>query len=450
MQFFNDDKIYHPKTREYFKEVVSSYSSGNYRSAISTLYSVVVCDLLFKLDELVDVYSDTKAMEILNSVDGVRENSKNFILSQWEGDLVQRIHRETKLLNDIAYKHFEDLKWHRNVAAHPVLNENHELYVPNQETVIALITNALQDVLTRPSIFIKDVVDSLTEDITARQGLYQEDRKKFQDFFKRKYYVHMDYPMKSKLFLTLWKFAFVGDKDPNCMNNLVGLRRALLALTETLSENEVKDIAQVNNAKCIVSLDDKCVENLMQFLAMCQHNMFSYLGVDTKNVITTKRDHIPNAKLYCWFIFDTVEAHFQYLNANTQNSTFAEWAVRRFVEHYREIGCISYVIGFCIDYYGKSNSYDCADDRYRNVICPILLFLTRGEQFEKLFDCINANSQIYNRRDAYYTNGQIVKCASRILPKDYNYSRYENLKFNERILEHHADTDVEETLITEF
>ena len=39
------DNIYSSKTREYFREVLSSYSNGNYRSAVVMLYSVCICDL---------------------------------------------------------------------------------------------------------------------------------------------------------------------------------------------------------------------------------------------------------------------------------------------------------------------------------------------------------------------------------------------------------------------
>ena len=59
------EEIYFAKTKEYFQEVMSSYSIGNYRSATVMLYSVAICDLLFKLQELKDMYNDTVANEIL-------------------------------------------------------------------------------------------------------------------------------------------------------------------------------------------------------------------------------------------------------------------------------------------------------------------------------------------------------------------------------------------------
>lgn len=57
--FLEADGIYFSKTKEYFKEVVSSYINGNYRSATVMLYSVAICDILFKLQELKDMYNDS-------------------------------------------------------------------------------------------------------------------------------------------------------------------------------------------------------------------------------------------------------------------------------------------------------------------------------------------------------------------------------------------------------
>lgn len=51
------EDIYFAKTKEYFNEVLSNYANGNYRSAIVMLYSVAICDLLFKLQELLDMYA---------------------------------------------------------------------------------------------------------------------------------------------------------------------------------------------------------------------------------------------------------------------------------------------------------------------------------------------------------------------------------------------------------
>lgn len=78
----NAENIYFPQIKEYFREIVSSYDNGNYRSAMVMLYSTIVCDLLLKLKELADVYSDQKAekyWKILTGNEKMRtvQNGKN-------------------------------------------------------------------------------------------------------------------------------------------------------------------------------------------------------------------------------------------------------------------------------------------------------------------------------------------------------------------------------------
>ena len=49
LYLMNAGDIYFPQIKNYFREIVSSYDNGNYRSAIVMLYSTIVCDLLLKL-----------------------------------------------------------------------------------------------------------------------------------------------------------------------------------------------------------------------------------------------------------------------------------------------------------------------------------------------------------------------------------------------------------------
>ena len=66
--------IYFAKSKEYMQEVIESYSIGNYRSAIVLLYSVAVSDIMLKLKELIDMYNDTIASEILSNIDRIRND----------------------------------------------------------------------------------------------------------------------------------------------------------------------------------------------------------------------------------------------------------------------------------------------------------------------------------------------------------------------------------------
>lgn len=125
--FPESEEIYFKKTWEYFKEVVSSYSNENYRSAIVMLYSISICDILFKLQELKNMYNDSMAAKILKKVEDLRNNKDCLSKSKWEKELVDEVYNETNLLDLESYTNLNHLYDYRNFSAHPALNENYEL-----------------------------------------------------------------------------------------------------------------------------------------------------------------------------------------------------------------------------------------------------------------------------------------------------------------------------------
>jgi len=70
------ERIQNSKTKECFKEVVSSYTMENYRSAVVMLYSVVIADLIYKMQDLGDLYNDEKADNILTEIKTMQEKMK--------------------------------------------------------------------------------------------------------------------------------------------------------------------------------------------------------------------------------------------------------------------------------------------------------------------------------------------------------------------------------------
>src|SRR5699024_5020270 len=123
------DKIYFSKTKTYFKEVLSSYSNGNFRSATVMLYSIAICDILFKLQELRDVYNDSVAIEILDSVEKTQTSSKS--KSSWEKVLIDEVRQKTQLLEIQAYSNLIHLYDDRNLSAHPAMTQDYELISPS-------------------------------------------------------------------------------------------------------------------------------------------------------------------------------------------------------------------------------------------------------------------------------------------------------------------------------
>ena len=72
------------------------------------LYTVVICDLVFKLNDLRDIHNDEKASKILDDLEVDRE--ENPVSSDWENNLIEKSFREAKLLENDVYTHISTLK----------------------------------------------------------------------------------------------------------------------------------------------------------------------------------------------------------------------------------------------------------------------------------------------------------------------------------------------------
>lgn len=145
------ERIQNINTREYFKEVYQTFINGNYRSSIVMLYSVLICDLVYKLRDLRDIYKDTKAQKILTEIEVMQSN--NPTSPEWESKLVELIKTRTSLLEPSDIVSIESLQKFRHLSAHPVINNADLLYSPNKDIVQALIRNILDGVLINPPFF---------------------------------------------------------------------------------------------------------------------------------------------------------------------------------------------------------------------------------------------------------------------------------------------------------
>ena len=253
------NEIYFSKTKEYFNEVLSSYANGNYRSAVVMLYSTVICDILLKLKELKDMYNDSTANSILKEIECTKKESTS--KSSWEKELLEKVRDKTNLIDSKVFSDLSHLYDDRCFSAHPAVNEDFELYTPNQETVIAHIKNILNGVLIKPPIFIKSVINMLTDDLKDKSAIYEGNKEALAVYLNNKYYRHMNESMKVKVFQSLWKFCFLNTEDENCKTYRAVNRQALNILVEPIEtiikNNQVDRIEPCNPNQKLIDFFDK-------------------------------------------------------------------------------------------------------------------------------------------------------------------------------------------------
>lgn len=432
------DEIYFSKTREYFQEVISSYSIGNYRSATVMLYSVAVCDILFKLNELKDMYNDTVATDILEKVEKSRNSYDNKSKSKWEKELIDDIHKRTALLDLEAYTNLNHLYDHRNFSAHPVLNDNYELVAPSKETTIANIKNILNNILIKPPIFIKNIVDTLTEDLKDKKDIYKGEDEKLALYLNNKYYSKMSKPMKIKTMTALWKFCF-NLSDEDCRLNRFINRKALEILITSFQQEAIEHIKS-NSEQFPVAVDKECRFNLSVLLSVFPQ-LYGILNEDVQVQIDNLVKEESIAQAIAWFKYKTATEHIEYLKSRFFLTTLSFEGIKAMVSHYSSVGEMTQLLDFFVWYYGQSDSYDIANSRFEIVIEPFLDKMS-AEHFKQIIENTNQNDQIYGRRAAYYSNNKIMKYAKNILDKDFNYSEYDNFSFDTEILSSDENTDL--------
>ncbi len=207
MELIDLSRILSPKTREYMREVLSSYENGNYRSSIVMLYSVCLCDLIFKLVELRDVYLDKFSKDLLVKIEQKIASDK--ASPAWEVELLEALFKSSPILDTQSYALINHLRDFRNLSAHPVLDDYSELFMPSKEIVEAYIKSSFDAILSKPALLVSNAVEVISEDLDVKKGYLLEDKKGFQDYVRKKYLNRMPEAMIQRVFRSFWKFTFV-------------------------------------------------------------------------------------------------------------------------------------------------------------------------------------------------------------------------------------------------
>lgn len=429
INYFNEeyDRIYSPKTKEYFREVINSYQNQNYRSAVVMLYSLVVTDLLLKLQELKDMYNDTVAGEILDEINKSRNPNYTNQKSKWEWELIENINKRTQLLEIEDYLNLCHLYDHRNLSAHPALNDNYELYLPNRETVAAHIRNMLDGVLTKPPVFIKKIIDTITEDLATKKDVYKNDDEMLSNYLINKYFSRMSDKMFVSIFKTIWKFVFVLDND-DCKENRIINKKCLnimLAYKTDILLKYIKDEPTFSN----IDLSDPTKAKLLLSLCTQTAELYKMLDNDLKFQLRSVAEK-SNEPLFLilWFCFPTFGDYYNYIMKWEDSFVIPDKIHNIIQKYFMDNAHCSEFVDFCISYFSKSRCFNSADNRFTKFIAPNLQYFNK-EHAIKLISTINSNDQIHRRNRSYIDNTLIVEKLTDVLGSKFDYSEYTYFTF---------------------
>ncbi|MGA5680825.1 hypothetical protein ACPCHR_24490 [Bacillus bombysepticus] len=404
------EKIHHHKTKEYFEEVLSSFENGNYRSSVVMLYTVVICDLVFKLRDLKEIHNDTKAEKILEDLEVEKE--ENPVSPVWENQLIEKSFREAKILENDVYTHIETLKKYRNLSAHPVLNSMDILYRPNKEQAESLIKNLLEGLLIKHPLFTKNVFVPFMEEVERIKNDFSN-KEKLGIYLESKFFVHFNKDLTEYMFKNLWKLVFKNNGDREKNNRQVNYDVLLIMYKKY--EDILIEFIRKESAFFSDFLDEKVIiSKLVDFLSKYEE-VYSLLKPHSQEELKNRVKEEQDWKVRAIFLSNSLKDHFEYINSSIHLNSYSRYNqpyIQTYLLKVQDIailkelaerdGVVTEFYDLMIRHYYHSGSFDAADVVFDRCIRPFYEEFNK-EQFENLLCEINSNPQCY---DGKYSRGR--------------------------------------------
>ncbi|WDF75255.1 hypothetical protein [Novosphingobium sp. KACC 22771] len=402
------DRIIDTRTRDYFAEVTRSFSNECYRSSLVMLWTVVVCDLVYKLQTLRDLYGDASAATLLTDVETKR--LANPTSPDWEAYLLEEVLKRTKMLEISEHAQLRHLQQLRHLSAHPVLSGTDLLFRPTKEDARAQIRMALEALLMKPALFSKKIVDTLVTDIATNKAVLIS-REKLKAYLEARYLPNMPLATERELFRALWKFCFKLNNAHTQANRQINLD----TLSILYARNSAAMRAMIDGDRLAfsnVGPDSEPLDALILFLA--EHaELYASLDASAQVLVGGRLIADIDNRVRARFTTPDIAAHLAALLAEDAEdlAMMTEPVWKNLLDGAEAEGLVDEAIRIAVKVYGKSKSYDAADKRFSRFIEPILPKLTVSTLTELLVLCED-NSQTYGRSRATYDHPQIKEVAS--------------------------------------
>jgi hypothetical protein len=399
------ERIHFGKTNEYFKEVLSSYQNGNYRSSVVMLWSVAVCDIIYKLQHLIDLYDDGSAREILLELTALQLADPKS--SAWEVKLVDDVYNKTNLFDGAEHENLRYLQKQRHLSAHPILNHDRDLHTPNKETVRSLLRNTLEGLLIKPPFYTQKIFDELLADVAENTEALNT-YKKVKQYIESRYLRRLTPDVELQIYRSLWKVVFKLE-NVQCETH----RKLNLHVIEIIGKRNAGQLKQLIEGEqdyfSNVAGNGWPVVYLVFYLSK-NHLLYELLSEDAKLKVKHCIETDNTGRSQGWFVKDSLESHFNDLIEwieGADHPSFVEGQLRSLLEISDSSEWQAMFCKLVGAYYAASLTYDQADKRFKDDLQPWLHFFP-AEAIEFLLPKIELNNQTYRRGMASHDHPKII------------------------------------------
>lgn len=414
--------IYFKKSKDYFKEVLSSYNCGNYRSAIVMLYSVVIADILYKLDDLSNNENDENARNILNTINTMRKNNPKSV--EWENVLVNDL---SKLGDGVFYEsdliiHIENLKKLRNLSAHPILTQDDELLSQDKETVLSNMKIMLKGLLIKPPLFMKKMIDKILNDISEKEIYDIKGKKDFDKYVVEVYLKKLNNKYLISTFRSIWKLTFLLNND-ECEKNRKNNFYFLSKLYDYKKELLFSEIEEFTEYYSNINIKQPIFFYLNIFLFFYPE-VYGVLNEEAKSKIIITIDQDESMGMLSYYVSSLGLKDF----INTIDVSKYDVSLLEFIySKAKEEGCRENILSKYIQKFAISSRFDSADYIFSRLIAPHIKLFSES-QLKELIKNIDSEYQLYGRKQAIKDN-EIIVAELKNRNIEIDYKQYKNFKF---------------------
>jgi hypothetical protein len=428
--------IHYYKTKEYFQEVIKTYDKGSYRSAISVLYTVVICDLIYKLNDLKDIYNDPKALQILDDLE--KGKIENPVSPEWEEKLIEKVFFEGKMIDNDVYTHILALKKDRNLSVHPVLNSTNILFHPTKDLTKAHIRTMLEGILTQHPFLNNKVFGPFMDELARIESEFPT-HDRLKTYLDSKFFKFFNKDVIKYVFKHLWKSVYSKSGENEKKYREINFRVLQLILEENtdLMLNYISDSASFFS----IFLDsDKTILKYLIKILYLYPTIYEKLEPHAKEIIKNRVDQNYKLKPLSYFLSESVPQHFRslirsfnggpgmYFNQPyTLRGTLSNDDIKCLEKLAKSNDCLDIFYELLINQYFHSSTFDTADILFDSFISPYYKNFKK-DHFELLFSGANENPQCYGRKYGAPEHKKLLSVAKALYEDDFNFlDAYENI-----------------------
>ena len=391
------------------------------------LWTVVICDLVFKVKELKDLYQDKTAQAIFDEISKMqKDNPKD---PSWENRLLSLMSEKLSLYSEIEKTELESIQKRRHLSAHPILDQNDILYHPNRESVLADIRYAIELVLSKPSVLSKNIFSDLLEDLSSIKDTIKNDGA-LRRYLTSRYFGRLPDVTCIAIFKSLWRVTFCVEDERAKENRNINYKalRILYEINPTILNENIKSNSPYYSDRLLPL--SKC--QYYVYLMGDYPALYNFLTEAAKVKLNEELNKDLSADFVAYFKSENVSSHIEYLDgiiqkkiSDCEDINVPTLHIKDLFRHAQSAGCAEKLIDLCIDCHIKSYSYDMADSTYNNYISPVLNKMSI-EKVKNLLEGANKNHQIHDRRKSVSSNNEMFSRAEE-LDSSFDRSEYSNL-----------------------